>query len=96
MPLDRTIEHERDADIIVHAIEGAKREKLYFEIFRNRKVQILVIPNIENKSSPKHIKDNLDSYAQEFQIGAEDQLWLVIDVDRWEEQELSEICRECN
>lgn len=94
-PLDRTVEHERDTNIIVVATEGAKTEKLYFEIFKNRKVQIFVIPNIQHKSSPKHIKDNLDSYVQEYQIGDGDQLWLAIDVDRWTQQELSTICQEC-
>lgn len=94
-PLDRTVEHERDTNIIVVATEGAKTEKLYFEIFKTRKVQIFVIPNIEDKSSPKHIKDNLDNYVQEYQIGEGDQLWLAIDVDRWKQQELSTICQEC-
>lgn len=94
-PLDRTVEHERSTSIIVVATEGAKTEKNYFEIFKSKKVQIHVIPNKQDRSSPKYILQNLDDYAAEFQIRDDDQLWLAIDVDRWTMKELNDICQQC-
>ncbi len=76
------------------AAEGRRTEKQYFEIFNNPKVQVVVIPSEDNRSAPEYILQRLDGYALEYQIGQEDELWLMIDTDRWGERKLSGITKE--
>ncbi len=93
-PLNRTISHLRDTRLIVIASEGHKTEKQYFEIFENNKVQVVVIPSNDNRSAPEYILERLNGYSEEYQIGKDDELWLMVDTDRWGNKKLSEICQE--
>lgn len=94
-PLNRTISHLRDARLFVIAVEGAKREPRYFEIFGSTRIQVQVLPSADHKSSPNHVYQRLRDFIREYQIGADDELWVVIDVDRWEEAELAEVAKHC-
>ncbi len=92
-PLDRSVPHLRDSRLIIIAAEGRETEKQYFDQFHDTRIQVKVMPTGEdNQSSPQHVIDRLNSYREEFQIGVGDELWLMIDVDRW--KNLSEIARE--
>lgn len=92
-PLNRTISHVRDTKLIIIATEGHKTEKQYFKIFENHRIQIVVIPSKDNRSAPEYILERLNGYSEEYQIGEEDELWLMVDTDRWGDKKLSEICQ---
>ncbi|HEY6327990.1 MAG TPA: RloB family protein [Blastocatellia bacterium] len=91
-PLDRTVDHLRDTRLIVMATEGEQTEKQYFAMFRSSRIQVRVIPSDGGLSSPRHVLERLDAYRNEFQIGGDDELWLMIDVDRWGDRNLSQVC----
>ncbi len=93
-PLNRKIPHLRDTKLIIIATEGHKTEKQYFRIFKNHRVQVVVIPSKNNRSAPEYIFDLLNIYSAEYQIGKDDELWLMVDTDRWGDRKLSAICRE--
>ncbi|MCX7112199.1 MAG: RloB family protein [Proteobacteria bacterium] len=92
-PLDRSVPHQRDTRLIIIAAEGRETEKQYFAQFRDTRIQVKVLPTGEdNQSSPQHVIDRLTSYREEYQIGEGDELWVMVDVDRW--KNLGEISRE--
>jgi len=95
-PLDRTIPCYRDAKIIVIAAEGEKTERKYFEspIFRSTRVQVMVLETKEGHSAPKHVHRRLLEFARKTQLQTDDELWLVLDRDRWPEKQLAEVCAE--
>jgi len=91
----------RDARLFVIATEGAKREKEYFEslVDGNKKVKIKILAPTdedEGKSAPKWVMDRAITYVDIFGLGNDDQLWLVIDVDKWELDQVHEIAKECS
>lgn len=95
-PLNREIAH-RDAKLIVIATEDSKATVKYFEEFaspnyyQNSKAQIKVIPRHDTNSAPHHVLSLLDQYKAEYQLDEDDELWLLIDVDKWGEGNLSDI-----
>lgn len=93
-PLNRKISHLRDTKLIVIATEGHKTEKQYFKIFENIRVQVVVIPSNDNRSAPEYILDRLNNYSEAYQIGKNDEFWLMVDTDRWGDKKLSEMSQE--
>jgi hypothetical protein len=93
-PLDRSVPCERDARLIVIASEGEKTEERYFRIFRSTKIQLKLITALGGRSSPDHVLSNLVRFSEEFDLGIDDELWLVIDRDRWTTSALSKVARE--
>ena len=91
----------RDAKLIVIATEGTNTEKQYFEdmvspaYYRNSKVHVTVLDRETTASSPEHIIKLLDKFKQEFRLNKYDELWMVIDVDRWGDKKLSFIATQC-
>lgn len=90
----------RDARLIIIAAEGERTEKQYFDglvspkYFRNPRVHVEVLPHLTTASSPNHIAGLLDQFRDQYRLNDYDELWLVIDVDRWQEQ-IAEIARVC-
>ncbi len=95
-PLDRRIEYERDTSLVVIATEGEKTEKQYFEskLFQSKRVQVQVLETKEGKSAPAHVMERLREFAREYELNEGDQLWLVVDRDRWPEKQLVEVCQQ--
>lgn len=93
-PIDRAIQCDRDARLIVIATEGEKTEPRYFSVLRSTKLQVRTIASEGGKSSPQHVLRNMERFERDFQIGEGDQLWLAIDRDNWEERSLSDVARE--
>ncbi len=81
--LDR--KHDRrSAKLFVIATEGKDTEKQYFEMFGNRKVKVEILATGEdNKSAPEYVLERLDKFKDLYGFSEEDELWLVLDVDRW-------------
>ncbi len=93
-PLDHAVPHLRDTRLIVIATEGAKTEGQYFDLFERKRVQIHVLPTEDGFSAPKHVFARLAEFKKECELGKDDQLWLMIDVDRWQESSLAEVASE--
>ena len=92
-PIDRRsrpLPH-RDARLFIIAAEGKKTEKQYFSMFGNRRCQVHVITNEENKSAPAYILEQLQGFKKEFQLKEDDELWLMVDVDRWGSKQLAAV-----
>ncbi len=82
---------------IVVATEGRLTEERYLSGFhppRESVLQLLVLPSKTNKSRPRECLKRLLEHAQRNGLGANDQLWVMIDRDRWAPQELDEVARE--
>jgi hypothetical protein len=91
----------RDAKLIVIAAEGTQTEKKYFEAvvsaekFRNPKVHVKVLERLSTASDPAKVMEQLDGFRREFSLNRYDELWMVIDFDRWGEQKLGAIAQAC-
>lgn len=92
-PIDRRTKPapDRDARLFIIATEGRKTEKQYFSMFGNRRCQVKVITNEDNKSAPAHILKQLKDFKKEYQLKEDDELWLMIDVDRWGDKNLASV-----
>ncbi|OGR03102.1 MAG: hypothetical protein A2511_02540 [Deltaproteobacteria bacterium RIFOXYD12_FULL_50_9] len=92
-PIDRHSKPKphRDARLFIIATEGRKTEKQYFAIFGNKKCQVQVITNEDNKSAPAYILKQLKKFKKEFQLAGDDELWLMVDVDHWGNKHLAEV-----
>ena len=90
----------RDARLFVIVCEGNKREKEYFTELAegHRRVKVRLLPPTDDdsgKSAPKHVVERATNYVKEYGLAKDDQLWLVMDVDRWGEEVLIPIGKEC-
>lgn len=92
-PLDRSIPHFRDTRLIIIATEGEKTEKQYFEsdLFRNHRVQVRVLETEDGRSAPQHVLDRLREYVKNVDLQKDDQLWLVVDTDRFPERHMKKV-----
>ena len=90
--------------LIVIASEGANTERIYFEAmaspeyFRNPRVKVEVVGRADTASSPTHVLSSLDRFRQEYGLllDDDDELWLVVDRDRWTPAELSSVASLCS
>jgi hypothetical protein len=96
----------RDYKLFVIACEGGKREPGYFDVFKHftRKIQVDIIGEQETehhaidktRSAPKWVLDRVIDYIDEQGLIDEDELWFVIDTDRWPEEQLRKLHEHCN
>ena len=93
----------RDARLIVIASEGKDTEKIYFRAlakeFSNPRVHVHILERSleeENSSSPEHVLKQLNEYKQTYNLELDDELWLVIDKDRWTDAMLSYVATSCS
>ena len=92
----------RDARLIVIAFEGKDTERIYLKAlakeYTNPRVHVHILERSEaeqNNSSPEHVLKQLNDYKEQYALEADDELWLVIDKDRWTEAMLSRVATEC-
>ena len=92
----------RDARLIVIASEGKDTERIYFKAlakeYTNPRVHVHILKRSEdeqNNSSPEHVLKQLDDYKGHYELESDDELWLVVDRDRWTEAMLSHVATEC-
>ncbi len=90
---------ERDPRLIIIATEDTKAEYKYFihmaDHYINTGVHVEVLQRTGTSSSPEHVIKMLNDFKRRFLINRHDQLWMVIDVDRWGKKKLSEIAQQC-
>jgi hypothetical protein len=73
----------RDAKLFVVATEDTCAPKQYFSFFPHPRVHVKVLETQDGLSSPEHVIKRLVAYANDYQIGEEDQLWALLDTDHW-------------
>ena len=93
----------RDARLIVIASEGKDTERIYFKAlakeYTNARVHVQILERSEdehNNSSPEHVLKQLYDYKSQYELEADDELWLVVDKDHWTEAMLSRVATECS
>lgn len=91
----------RDARLIVIASEGKDTERIYFKAlakeYTNPRVHVHILERSvdeQNNSSPEHVLKQLNDYKSQYELEADDELWLVVDKDRWTEAMLSRVATE--
>ena len=101
MKIDRTkllprATNVRDSWLCIIATEGQKTEERYFAMFQSSRVEVVVLPTSEDgKSNPEYVLNRLELEKEKYNFGPQDQLWLMIDVDRWHAQnKLADVCGE--
>lgn len=90
----------RDARLIVIASEGKDTERIYIkalaETYSNPRVHVHILERgdgEENSSSP--VLKQLNDYKSAYELEDNDELWLVIDKDRWKDSTLSDVAKAC-
>src|SRR5438128_10391481 len=74
----------RDTRLFVVATEGTYAPKQYFGFFSHPRIHMVVLETTEEgASNPNAVVYRLVYYAQEYQIGQDDQLWALLDTDHW-------------
>ena len=51
---------------------------------------------VDPVTSPEHVLKQLNDYKSQYELEADDELWLVVDKDRWTEAMLSRVATECS
>lgn len=92
----------RDARLVVIASEGKDTERIYFKAlakeYMNPCVHVHILERDDdeiNNSSPEHVLKQLDDYKNQYELEADDELWLVVDRDRWTDAMLSRVATAC-
>jgi len=92
----------RDSRLFAIACEGEKTEKKYFELFQyfSQRVTIHIIEDEDykpshNKSAPKHVVERAAKFIAVHDLKPDDEVWLVLDVDRWTFEQLKEVADYC-
>lgn len=84
--------------LYVIATEGSKTEAIYFNQFNNdpfrQNVRVEVLAKA-GESSPQAVMKRLRTYAREIGCEPGDELWAVVDVDRWGPEALDRLCVAC-
>lgn len=92
----------RDAKYIIIATEGELTEPIYFEAlalderYRHPRVTVQVLQTQEGRSSPSQVIRRLDQIRREHRLYEGDELWLVVDRDRWTDPQLTQVARLAN
>ena len=75
----------RDATLFVIVCEGQKRESDYFDFFDrlSSRIKVVSVSCEQGKSAPKYLIRNAENYAKSSGLKSEDELWFILDVDRW-------------
>lgn len=95
-------ENKRSAKLIIIATEGRKTERIYFEAlaenFDSTKVHVEVIEKLDDNSSPNVVLEKLNSFADEYNLDGNDELWMVIDRDyqSWEIEMIKSVAQICH
>lgn len=98
---------KRDYRLFAIACEGGKREAKYFQLLESlsQRITIDIIGDkvsdaemkmkYETKSAPKWLLDRAIKYIEKEGLIDEDELWFVMDIDRWKTEQIREIADLC-
>ena len=92
-------EGEKSSRLVVIASEGRETENLYFEALKEEhkspNVHVEILRRENDDSSPEHVLEQIRKFMEEYKIEQDDQLWVVVDKDRWSAKMLSSVARYC-
>jgi hypothetical protein len=97
----RRISKVRDGRLIIIASEGQVTEPDYFDEvispdnYGLSGIHVYPLRRNFSNSSPRSVLQQLKSAKNEFGLNGKDQLWIVIDRDKWKDTELNEVAYEC-
>ncbi len=86
---------------IIIAMEGNTTEPNYFSAVKKKlqasslKIILLTRDEKNTNSAPIHIIEEIKNYKKKDSIDKNDELWLIIDKDRWPDSQLSTVAEEC-
>ncbi|MCB0522316.1 MAG: RloB domain-containing protein [Lewinellaceae bacterium] len=86
----------RDARCFFIIAEG-EREEDYFLWFeqKSKRIRVEIIEREGKASAPKHMLGRLQKFLPENAVQPGDQIWFVLDVDRWERESIEELRSLC-
>ena len=94
------LEGVRSARLVVIASEGRCTESIYFTAVKNQlrapNVHVEILNRDSNESSPESVHFQISEFTKQYNIEDDDELWLVIDRDRWHEKMLSQVAQLCS
>lgn len=94
------LEGNRSARLVVIAAEGRFTEGIYFEALRDTlrasNVHVEILNRDDGNSSPENVLAQLQDFKKEYNIEDDDQLWLVVDRDRWTAKSIASVARFCH
>lgn len=88
----RPMGKRRYKQMFVIATEGEKTEPHYFSVL-NEGQKVIRIKHLkgDSKSAPAYVLKRMKNYIRTERLRKGDEAWLVVDTDRWSEQQLSEL-----
>lgn len=93
------LEGVRSARLVVVASEGRYTESIYFNAVKKEmrapNVHVEVLDRDTDESSPESVHRQIADFMSQYNIEDDDELWLVIDRDRWHERMLSQVAQLC-
>jgi hypothetical protein len=87
--------------LFIIASEGEKTEKNYFSFVKDsidtgtKNIFIEFLETVNGNSSPQSVLRRLNEFKDDYSLIEDDQLWIVIDRDKWHLQDISTIARVC-
>lgn len=105
---DKPQELVKDYKLFAIACEGGKREPEYFRIFEyiSKKIKVDIVEDkvsnsellhkYETKSAPNWVLDRAVKYIEKEGLIDEDDLWFVMDKDKWSDEQLRRIANYCD
>lgn len=92
--------NEHSGTKLLNCLRGKQYRKKLFnklaEEYDNKKVHVKFIESENTKSDPVHVLERLDEFNNEYDLGEEDNLYLVIDRERWTIKNLSSIAQQAS
>lgn len=93
-------ERTKSARLIVIAAEGRKTENIYFQRLKleheAQNVHVEILEREDNNSNPETVFQQISKYAKDYDIREDDQLWVVVDRDRWKSKQLASVAKKCS
>lgn len=89
----------KSARLVVIAAEGRNTENIYFESMKSTlcasDVHVEVLHRDSNNSSPENVYEQIRWFMTEYNLTDDDQLWIVVDKDKWKDKMLSSVAQHC-
>jgi len=87
--------------LFIIATEGEKTEKVYFselldsDLLNSNVHYLEVLHTVDGKSNPGNVLARLNDFSEKYKLYPGDELWMLIDRDRWGKKQLNDIARMC-
>jgi len=94
------LEGVKSAKLIVIAAEGRDTENLYFDAMKRElaadNVHVEILHRNNDESSPASVYEQIKGFMERYIIEQDDELWVVVDRDKWTTKMIAAIARYCS